>query len=133
MSASNPKNGPGSLRGVKRAGQIAAIALVALALTALPGGGGALRVALTVLSLFFFSAVAFMGYRLFHQFRFELESLEDRQRLVLYGSVGLAFLTICASQRMFDSGGFGVLAWFALLGICAYGLYWVWVGYRRYA
>lgn len=118
---------------MKRAGQIAVIALVALALTALPGGGGALRVALTLLSVFFFAAVAFMGYRLFHQFRFELESLEDRQRLVLYGSVGLAFLTICGSQRMFDSGGFGVLAWFALLGICAYGLYWVWVGYRRYA
>jgi hypothetical protein len=118
---------------VKRAGQIAVIALIALALTALPGGGGALRVALTLLSVVFFSAVAFMGYRLFHQFRFELESLEDRQRAVLYGSVGLAFLTICGSQRMFDSGGFGVLAWFALLGICAYGLYWVWTGYRRYA
>lgn len=118
---------------MKRAGQIAVIALVALALTALPGGGGALRVALTLLSVFFFASVAFMGYRLFHQFRFELEGLEDRQRLVLYGSVGLAFLTICASQRMFDSGGFGVLAWFALLGICAYGLYWVWTGYRRYA
>jgi hypothetical protein len=133
MASFYPETAAGSLPTVKRAGQIAVIALVALGLTVLPGGGGALRVALTLLSVFFFAAVAFMGYRLFHQFRFELEGLEERQRLVLYGSVGLAFLTICGSQRMFDSGGFGVLAWFALLGICAYGLYWVWTGYRRFA
>ncbi len=118
---------------MKLAGQIAVIALIALVLSVLPGGGGALRVAIALLSVAFFAAVAFLGYRLWHQFRFELETLPDRQRLVLYGSIGLAFLTLCASTRMFDSGGFGALAWFALLGICSYGLYWVWTQYRRYA
>lgn len=108
------------------------IALVALALTALPGGGGALRVLLTILSIAFFTAIAYLGYRLYRQFGFELESLPDRNRLVLYGSVALAFLAFCATNRMFDSGGLGVLAWLALLGICSYGVYWVWTQYRAY-
>jgi len=124
---------PGSLDGVKLAGQIALIAGIALVLTVLPGGGGVLRVAITLLSVAFFAAVAFLGYRLWHQFRFEVETLPDRQRLVLYGAIGLALLTLCASTRMFGSGGFGALAWFALLGICSYGLYWVWTQYRDYA
>jgi uncharacterized protein involved in cysteine biosynthesis len=118
---------------VKRFGQIAVILLLALALTVLPGGGGALSVTLTLISLAFFVAIAFLGYRLYNQFRFELESLEERQRGVLYGSVGLAFLTFCATNRMFDTGGFGALAWIALLGICSYGLYWVWTQYRSFA
>lgn len=109
------------------------IALIALALTALPGGGGALKVALTLLSIAFFTAIAYLGYRLYRQFGFELGSLTDRQRLTLYGSVGLAFLTFCATNRMFDSGGLGVLAWLALLGICSYGVYWVWTQYRTTA
>ena len=49
---------------------------------------------------------------------------------MLYASVALAFLTFCATNRMFDSGGLGVLAWLALLGICSYGVYWVWTQYR---
>ena len=118
---------------MKLAAQIAAIALVALALTFLPNGSGVLRVALTLLSVTFFAAIAFLGYRMWHQFRFELESLDDRQRAVLYGSIGLALLTFTASSRMFDSGGFGALAWLALLGICSYGLYWVWTQYRSVA
>ena len=106
------------------------VALVALALTALPGGGGALRVLLTLLSIAFFTAIAYLGYRLYRQFGSELDSLNDRTRLVLYGSVALAFLTFCATNRMFESGGFGALAWIALLGICSYGVYWVWTQYR---
>ena len=108
------------------------VALVALALTALPGGGGALQVALTLLSIAFFTAIAYLGYRLYRQYSFELDTLSDRSRLVFYGSVALAFLTFCATNRMFDSGGLGALAWLALLGICSYGIYWVWTQYREY-
>ena len=34
---------------------------------------------------------------------------------------------------MFDTGGGGIIAWFALIGIAVYGLYWVWTRYRRLA
>jgi hypothetical protein len=107
--------------------------LLALALTALPGGGGALRVAVTLLSIAFFTAIAYLGYRLYRQFRFELDSLTEQQRLVLYSSLGLALLTFCATDRMFETGGLGVLAWLALLGLCSFGVYWVWTEHRRMA
>lgn len=118
---------------LKIAGEYAIVALVALAFTALPGGGPALTVVGTLLSIAFFTAIAVFGYRLHRQFRFELSSLTDGQRLVLYGSIGLALLTFCATQRMFDAGGAGVGAWFALLAMCSYGLYWTWTQYRSYA
>lgn len=107
------------------------VALIALALTALPGGSGALQAAVTLLTISFFAAIAYLAYRLYRQYRMELDTLEDRERLILYGSIGVAFLTFCATQRMFDSGGLGVLAWFALLGLCSYGLFWVWQQYRE--
>jgi hypothetical protein len=117
---------------VKTAAKFGLVALIALGLYALPGGGAALEVTLTLLTIAFFVAIAVLGYRLFRQYRFEIQSLEDRQRLVLYGSVGLAFLTFTATNRLFDAGGLGVLAWLALLGLCSYGVFWVWTQYRRY-
>lgn len=115
---------------MQTAGKFAIVALVALLFTALPGGGGALDVVMALLTIVLFTAVAVMGYRLYRQHRFELDSLSERQRLVLYSSVGLAFLTFCATSRMFGVGGAGAVAWLALLGICSYGLFWVWTQYR---
>ena len=108
------------------------IALVALALTVLPGGGSALDVALTLLSIAFFVAIGFLVFRLYRQYRFELDTLDDRTRLVLYGSVGLALLTFTATSRLFDTGGFGALTWLVLLGLASYGVYWVWMRYRSF-
>jgi O-antigen/teichoic acid export membrane protein len=113
--------------------KLGVVALIALVLVVLPGGGSALDVALTLLTIAFFTAIALLGYRLYREHRFELESLEPRQRLVLYGSVGLAFLTFTATNRLFDEGGIGVLAWLALLGLCSYGVFWVYSRYRRYS
>ena len=108
------------------------VALIALALTALPGGGSALNVVLTLLTILFFSAIAMLGYRLYREHRFELDSLTQNQRLVLYGSVGLAFITFTGTQRLFEQGGVGVVVWIALLGACSYGVFWVWTRYRSY-
>jgi hypothetical protein len=108
------------------------ILLVALALTALPGGGSALNLVLTLLTILFFTAIALLAYRLYREHGFELDSLDSKQRLVLYGSIGLALLTFTGTSRLFDQGGIGVLAWLALLAACSYGVFWVWTRYRRY-
>lgn len=114
------------------AAKIGVVLLVALALTVLPGGGATLDVILTLLTIAFFASIAWFGYMLLMRNRSEIESLESRQRLVLYSSVGLAFLTFTATNQLFDAGGIGVLAWLALLGICSYGVFWVWTQYREY-
>jgi uncharacterized protein involved in cysteine biosynthesis len=108
------------------------IMLVALVLVVLPGGGNALDVVLTLLTIAFLAAIAFLGYRLYNQYRLDIDSLDPNLRLVLFGSVGLAILTFVATDRLFDEGGIGVLLWFALLALCSYGLYWTWNKYRAY-
>jgi uncharacterized protein involved in cysteine biosynthesis len=108
------------------------IMLVALVLVVLPGGGNALDVVLTLLTITFLAAIAYLGYRLYHQYRLDIDTLDPNLRLALFGSIGLAILTFVATDRLFDEGGIGVLLWFALLALCSYGLYWTWTRYRRY-
>ena len=112
--------------------KLGVVALIALALVVLPGGGSALDVVLSLLTIIFLSAIAFLGYRLYQQYRLDLDGLEPNTRLALYGSVGLAILTVVATDRLFDVGGAGVIGWFALLALCSYGIYWVWLQYRSY-
>ena len=117
---------------MKAARNIAIIALVALAITVLPGGGPTLDVVLTVITIAFFAAIALLGFRLYREHHFSLDALEERQRLVLYASVGLAFVTFAATQRLFEAGGLGALGWIALLGLASYGVFWVFTQSRRY-
>jgi O-antigen/teichoic acid export membrane protein len=113
-------------------GKFGIVALIALVLFLIPGGGSAIDVLLTALSITFFVVIALFAARLYREHSFTLESLSDRQRQVLYGSIGLALLTFAATRRMFDEGGLGVLAWLALLGICSYGVYWTWRTSQEY-
>jgi drug/metabolite transporter (DMT)-like permease len=110
--------------------KIGVVMLVALVIVVLPGGGNVLDVLLTLLSITFLAAIALLGYRLFRQYRFDIETLEPNVRLTMYGSIGLAIITFVATNRLFDAGGLGVLLWFALLALCSYGLYWTWTRYR---
>ena len=109
------------------------LALVALAFTLLPGGDATLGVLITLLGIAFFVAIAVLGYRLYREHRFTLESLAERERLILYASVGLAFLTFVAARRLFNmNGGLGAVIFVALLGLASYGVYWVFIRSRRY-
>ena len=107
------------------------IALVALALVVLPGGGNALDAVLTALTIVFFAAIALLVARLYRQYRLDIESLDPNIRLALYGSLAIAVLTFTATDRLFDAGGGGVLAWFALLAVASYGLFWAWTHSRH--
>ena len=106
---------------------------IALVFTVAPGGGSTLNVMLAILSIAFFVAIALLGYRLYRENSFTLDSLTDTQRGVLYASVGGAFLTFAAAERLFNWGGGGVVIWIALLGLCSYGVFWVYMSSRDYA
>ena len=116
---------------MKAARNFAIIALIALGFAALPGGAPTLNVILALLSIGFFAAIAFLGFRLYREHRFTIDSLEPIQRAVLYGAIALAILTFAASSRLLN-GGAGILIWLALLAIAAYGVFWVFQRYRRY-
>ena len=112
--------------------KLGVVALVALALVVLPGGGNALDVVLTLLTIGFFAAIALLVARLYRQYRLDIDTLDSNIRLALYGALALALLTFTATDRLFDAGGAGVLAWFVLLAMASYGLFWAWTRYRRY-
>ena len=112
--------------------KLGVIALVALVLTVLPGGGSALDVFLTALTIAFFAAIALLVARTYRQYRLDIETLDANIRLALYGSLAIAVLTFTGTDRLFNAGGAGVLVWFALLAVASYGLFWAWTRYRRY-
>ena len=112
--------------------KLGVVALIALAFTVLPGGGSALDVAVAFLTILFLAAIAVLGYRLYMQYRIDLDGLEPNVRLTLYGSIALAIITIVGTDRLFDAGGAGIVGWFALLALCSYGIYWVWTQWRQY-
>jgi hypothetical protein len=117
---------------VQLAWKFGVIALVALALEALPGGENARDVVLSAFTIVFFAAIALFVARLYRQYRLDIESLDANIKLALYGSLAIAVLTFTGTDRLFDAGGGGVLLWFALLALASYGLFWAWTRYRRY-
>jgi hypothetical protein len=117
---------------VKAARNLAILAVLALAVVALPGGGAAADVIVTLISVGFFAAIALFGYRMYREHHFTLDSLAPRERLVLYASIGLAFLTFAATKRLFDAGGAGAIGWILLLCLASYGVFWVFQQSRRY-
>jgi drug/metabolite transporter (DMT)-like permease len=117
---------------VQTAWKFGLIALIALVLVVLPGGGNLLDVLLTALTIAFFAAIALLVARLYRQYRLDIETLHSSIRLALYGSLAIAVLTFTATDRLFNSGGGGVLVWFALLALASYGLFWAWTRWRQY-
>jgi hypothetical protein len=117
---------------MRTAASFGVVALIALAVVVLPGGGSAVNVIVTALTIAFFVAIAMLGYRLYRENSFTLNALPDRDRLVLYVSIAVAFLAFTATRRLFDAGGLGVLAWLAMLALASYGVFWVLLRSRRY-
>jgi drug/metabolite transporter (DMT)-like permease len=116
---------------VRAARNIAIIAVIAAAFAFLPGGGPTVNVILALLGIVFGALIAFFAARLYREHRFTLDSLTDAQRVVLYGSIGLAVLDFVAWQRLRDTGP-GVLAFIAILAVASYGAFWVWVQSQKY-
>jgi hypothetical protein len=109
-----------------------AIILVLAALVALvPGGGEASDGILQALVIAMLSFIAWFGVRMYRERRSDLYSLGERNRAILYGSVGVAVLTVTGTDRLWDTGA-GMLAWFALIGVAVYGAYYVFRASREY-
>src|SRR5687768_12344286 len=104
---------------------IAVIALVALAIVVVPGGGTVADVVVAVISLAFLAAIAWFGQRLYMENRLALWSLTTLHRGLLYGAFALAFMTLVATPELWDSGA-GTLAWFALLAAAVGAVLFVW-------
>jgi hypothetical protein len=110
---------------------IAIIIVLALILWLVPGGNTAGVGISNILGLVFAGGMLFLAYRVYMERRDTIFGLEDRQRGILYASLGLATVAIVGTRRLWDTGP-GAIVWLALLALAAYGLYSVWQAYRTY-
>ena len=116
---------------MKTARNVAIVLAIAAAVALLPAGGWAAGLTLWVLGIAFWAIFAWFGARLYREHRMSLVMLGDRIRALLYGSIGVAVLTVSATRRLWETPG-GTIAWFALIAAASYGVFAVWQYSRRY-
>jgi predicted neutral ceramidase superfamily lipid hydrolase len=115
----------------RNARNVAIIALIALAIVLVPGGGTAAALVVAVISLAFLAAIAWCGARLYRENSFTLSSLSTAHRVLLYGAITAAFMVMVATPRLWESG-IGTICWLALLAGAGFAVYYVWSESRRY-
>jgi hypothetical protein len=107
------------------------VALLALGVWALPGGGTAADLFAAILFVVITIGIGLLAARFYLENRSEIYSLGDAWRLVLYGALGVIVLDMAASPKLFDTG-LGTGLWVLLLGGSLYALYAVFRHSREY-
>ncbi len=107
------------------------IVAIATIVYAVPSGNSAVKFIVTVVSLGFLAALAWVANRLYREHRVELYSLGTRRRTILYVALGVATLTFSATDRFWLTG-FGAIVWLMLLAGCAYAMYAVYRSMQEY-
>jgi hypothetical protein len=110
---------------VRTARNIAIIALLAVPVAFVPGGGNVAEAIIVALTCAFLAGVAVMIYVLWRQNQMTLSTLSDSRRAILYGAVGGVALLIAAQDELADVTG-GIVIWIALLVACAFAIFAVW-------
>jgi hypothetical protein len=116
---------------VKNARNIGIILVIAAAVMILPGGGRAADLVAALLSIIFAGGLALFAGRMYLERRVELYSLEDNDRAILYGSVGVLVVALTAASRLAATGP-GAIGLLALFGLAGYGLFHVYTAWRQY-
>src|SRR3954447_16974018 len=107
--------------GRKTLRNVAIIVVLAVLVWRLPQGATAGRTISNLLSVILLAGLSFFAYRMYMENRSALLDLDDRLRLILYGSLALLVITLVATSRMWNAGPGPVLIWFALVAIAGYG------------
>jgi hypothetical protein len=116
---------------VKHVRNVAIVLALAALVYASPQVGLAAGILSWLLGVVFLGVLAWFLMVMYRTYRAELMSLGDGARAVLYGSVGLAALTLTATSVLWSTGP-GTIIWFALLVAASYGFFSTWRAYRRY-
>ncbi len=117
---------------LRTARNIAIVAIIAAAVFLIPGGGKAANTFEAILMIGFGVGFAYLGLRMYREYRVTLHGLGDRYRAILYGALALAALLVAGYSRMLHTTALIGLLWFALLLLVLYGLLGVYRHWRSY-
>ena len=101
------------MKALRNIGIIVALATIK---DVVPGGGDAATFIITLISLAFLGAIAWVASRLYREHRVAIYSLGDRNRAIVYIAVGVAAVTLTASGRLLNTS-LGSVAWLLLLAV----------------
>ena len=118
-------------RRTRAACDVAIIAVLALGVAFVPGGGNAATAATTALVIAFLAVMAIAGRQIYRQNQLTIDTLSDRDRGFLYAGIGLIVLMVAGADSMLDTAG-GTLAWVGLLALGVIVIARVWVEANRY-
>jgi low temperature requirement protein LtrA len=116
---------------VKHVRNFGIVALLALGVYALPGGGTAALLFRAVLFVIITLGIGLLGARYYRDHRMDVYTLGDRWRLIAYVALGVIVLALAGSPKLFDTGP-GTLLWLVLIGGSGYALFRVWRHSREY-
>ena len=117
---------------MRLARNIAIIALIAVLVAFLPGGGQAAEAAITVLMMAFLATLGFAARQIYRENQLTYDTLPDDQRAVLLGSVGVLVLMVAGADELLGGGGFGAVLWVTLLACAVLAIIGVWTRSRAY-
>ena|ERR1700691_2293906 len=106
----------------KNARNVAIVLAIAAAVEFLPGGTRVANTFSIALGIVFAAGIAYAGVLFYRRRRVDVYGLGERRRGLLYGSIGVAAVTLAAKTRMWETG-FGKFVWFVLIGLVAYTLF----------
>jgi hypothetical protein len=118
-------------RWIGTARDVAIIALLALGVAFVPGGGNAARAVVSVLVIAFGVTIGFAAIQLYRQNRLTIYGLADRDRGILYVGLGLIVLMVAGADSLLDTPG-GTLVWIGLLALGVLVVARVWIEAHRY-
>ena len=110
---------------------VAIIAVLALGVAFVPGGGNAARAAIAALVIAFLVTIGFAALQLYRQNQLTILSLSDRDRGILYAGIGLIVLMVAGADSLLSTAG-GTLVWIGLLALGILVVARVWVEANRY-
>jgi len=110
---------------MKAVRNVAIIALIALLLTVLPAGGNLATAVLAALSLVFLGAIALLAVRFWRDNSLTRDTMTDRQRGIVYVSLGAIALMIAGTDELIDTGP-GTIAWLLVLGVSGWLIITTW-------
>jgi hypothetical protein len=105
---------------------VAIIALLAVPVAFLPGGGVAAQTVITALTMAFLATLGFAVWQLYRSNRLTFDTLPDDQRAVLLASVGILVLMVAGADELLGGGGFGAVLWVTLVACAVIAIVSVW-------
>ena len=99
----------------------AIIALLALVVAAVPGGGNVADGIIAVLMVAFLAVIGAAGFLIYRQNQLAYLTLDERRRGMLLAAIGAIVLMIAGADELLDSGA-GTLVWIGVLGLAIFAI-----------